>query len=58
MTLEMRLVEGHVLDADAVFVAAGLDDAIDEQKGIAVRQEGEQPLDIVNFKGSPRRIVH
>ena len=39
MALELRLVGGDVLDADAEFVAARADDAIDEQKGITMRQQ-------------------
>ncbi|WP_315855090.1 hypothetical protein [Chenggangzhangella methanolivorans] len=38
MTLELRLVVGDVLDADAELVAPHLDDLVDEQERIAVRQ--------------------
>ena len=49
MALELRLVGGDVLDPDAIFVAARLDDAIDEQKRIAMRQERKQLLDVEAF---------
>ena len=39
MAHELRLVEGDVLDADAGAVAVDLDDAVDEQERIAVRQQ-------------------
>ncbi len=41
MARELRLVEGDVLDADAGLVAVDLDDPVDEQKRIAVRQQLE-----------------
>ena len=47
MALKLRLVGGDVLDADAEFVASRRDDPIDQQKGIAMRQKTEQPLDVV-----------
>ena len=50
----MRLVHRHVLDADAVFVGARLDDPIDEQERIAVRQQRQQLLDVVALDDSDR----
>ena len=41
MAGELRLVEGDVLDADAGFVAVDLDDLVDQQKRIAMRQQIE-----------------
>ncbi len=38
MAGELRLVDRDVLDADAEFVAARLDDAVDEKKRITMRQ--------------------
>ena len=45
MAEELRFVGGNVLDADRVVVAAHLDDAIDHEERIAMRQ---QPQDVVN----------
>ena len=39
MAGELRLVEGDVLDADAGLVAVDLDDLVDQQERIAVRQQ-------------------
>ena len=55
MAEELRLVGGDVLDADAVFVAADLDDAVDQQERIAVRQRGE---DFANPDGLKRLAAH
>ena len=38
MPLEVRLVDGDVLDADAGFVAVDVADPVDHQERIAVRQ--------------------
>ena len=38
MAHEMRLVHRHVLDADAGLVALRLDDSVDKQKGVTMRQ--------------------
>ena len=38
MALEMRLVDGDVLDADAVLVSPRFDDPVDQKKRIAMRQ--------------------
>ena len=53
MTLELRLVEGHVLDADAGFVAADVDDPVDQQKRIAMRQRFQELQDVHRFECSP-----
>ena len=50
MSLKLRLVDGHVLDADAAFVAADVDDAVDQQKRIAMRQHFEHSRDIGRFQ--------
>src|SRR5262249_48330251 len=43
---KMRLVERHVFDSDAVILAANIDDAIDHDKGIAMRQQPQDFADI------------
>ena len=58
---ELRLVGGDVLDADAGFVAVDLDDAVDHQERIAVRQQLQQRLDIGCAQlvaGLARRLTH
>ena len=52
MPLKLRLVDRHILYADARFVAANIDDAIDQQEWIAVRQIVE---DADNIQGFERR---
>ena len=52
MPEKLRLVDGHVLDADARLVAADVDDAVDHQERIAVRQ---QPQDRGMSADSRRR---
>ena len=39
MALEIRLVDGDVLDAGARLLAIHVDDPVDQQEGIAVRQD-------------------
>ena len=58
MSLKLRLVEGYVLDPDAIFIGARFDDAIDQQHGIAVRQKGEEPLNVEDFEHLFRCLVH
>ena len=58
MALEVRLVGGDVLDPDAIFVAAGLDDPVDEQERIAVRQERQKLLDVEAVERPNGRFVH
>ena len=58
MAHELRLVDGDVLDADAVFVAARLDDAVDEQERIAMRKHLQEALDVETFNRPPGRLVH
>ena len=53
---EMRLVDRYVLDADAMIVAANVDDAVDHEKRIAVRQHFEHHRDIGRFKLGDRFI--
>ena len=43
---ELRLVERDVLDADAGVVAVDLDDAVDQQERVAVRQQLQDLLDV------------
>src|SRR5208282_1194574 len=43
MAEELRLVDRDVLDSDAMFVAAHVDDAVDHDEGVAMRQ---QPQDV------------
>ena len=38
MTEKLRLVERDILDADTVLVAAHVDNAVDHEEGIAMRQ--------------------
>src|SRR5215470_14767465 len=42
----MRLIERHVFDSDAVILAANIDDAIDHEKGVAMRQQPQNFADI------------
>jgi hypothetical protein len=51
MAREKRLVVGHVLDADDV-LRIHLHDAVDEEKGEAVGQNGPNFVDIQNGHGS------
>ena len=37
---EIRFIHGDVLDGDNAFFALDLDDTVDEQKGVAMRQDG------------------
>ena len=54
MARELRLVEGDVLDADAGLVAVDLDDLVDQEEGIAVRQELQNLHDIGGLKRGGR----
>src|SRR6266568_3236578 len=51
MTEEMRFVEGDIFNADAMVLAADVDDAIDHDKGIAVRQQPQDLMDVGDLKG-------
>ena len=42
MALKLRLVDADVLDPDAERIASGLDNPVDHQEGIAVRQIFQQ----------------
>ncbi len=57
MALELRLVDADVLDANAEFVAARLDDAIDQQERIAMRQIFQELQMSNEFEGR-RWLVH
>ena len=46
MPLEKRLIDRHVLDPDGGLVAIHVVHAIDQQEGIAVRQQLEKARDI------------
>ena len=46
MALELRLVDRDVLDADAGFIGIAVDDAVNQQEWITVRQKIQQFLDI------------
>ncbi len=46
VALEERLVDGHVLDADARLVAVDVVDAIEQQEGVAVRQQLQNLADV------------
>src|SRR6185312_757391 len=48
---KLRLVDGDVLDADAGVVAADVDDAIDHDERVTVRQE---PQDLADLGGLDR----
>src|SRR5688572_22392751 len=57
MTLKHRLVIGNVLDAGRALVAIDVDDAIDHQKRIAVRQRLEDVRDFKCGELAPGRLV-
>lgn len=46
VTLEEILVDGDVLDADTGLVAIDVDDLVDEQEGVAMRQQLHDLLDV------------
>ena len=46
VALEELLVDGDVLDGDDALVGLHLDDAVDEEEGVAVRQEGHDFEDV------------
>src|SRR4029450_9684906 len=46
VALEMRLVDRHVLDANAMLVAPDIDHPIDHQKRITVRQHFQDDRDV------------
>ena len=55
MTEEMRLVESDVFDPDAVILAANVDDAVDHDKGVAMRKE---PQDLPDIGALKRLAAH
>ena len=55
MTEKLRLVDGDVLDADAAFVAADVDNAVNHDERIAMRQ---QPQNLADLDGFNAFAVH
>ena len=55
--MELRLVEGDVLDADRRLVAVDLDDAVDHQERIAVRQQLQDLLDVGRLERRRRSFI-
>src|SRR5882672_7277354 len=53
MPHELRLVDRDVLDSDAALVATDIDDAVDHQKRIAVRQRLENGGNIGRLECGP-----
>ena len=49
MSLELRLIDADILDADAGFLAPRLDHPVDHQKRIAVRQGFQQAQNVKRF---------
>src|SRR6185437_6418389 len=58
MARELRLVGGYILDANAGFVAPRLEDTVDQQHRIAMRQQLQEALDVVTVDRALRRLVH
>src|SRR5271169_3258057 len=58
MALKMRFVGRHVLDADPVLVRSRLNNAVNQQKRVAMRQQREKLLDIEALKHTLGRFVH
>src|SRR5690606_3248204 len=58
MTLEVRLVHRHVLDADGRVVAIHLNDPVNQQKRVAVRQQPHQLGNIDTFQRLGRVLYH
>jgi hypothetical protein len=44
MALEKRFIERHILESNSILIAHDFQDAIDKQKWVAVRQQGENVL--------------
>ena len=55
VALEVRLVDGDVLDGDDALPALDLDDTVDKEEGIAMRQEGHDFEDV--HRGGRRRLL-
>ena len=51
MASEVRLVDGDVLDGDDAGFALHLEDAIDEEKRVTMRQDGHDLLDVQGVCG-------
>ena len=51
MSLEEGFVDRHAFDADRLVVAVELDDPVDHQEGIAVRQDPHHPVDVEDGRG-------
>ena len=54
VSLEMRFVEGHVLDADPMLVAADIDHAVDHQKRITMRQHTKDSQNVRSLESFSR----
>jgi hypothetical protein len=54
VALEKRLVHGHVLDGDHALPALELNNAVDQEKGVAVGQEIHDFLDGQRHSAAPR----
>ncbi len=57
MALEMRLVEGDVLDAGGGFRAVDVDHPVDQQERIAVRDDPLDQVDIGGLQVGHRRVL-
>ena len=58
MAGEVRLVEGDVLDCYDAGFALDLEDAVDEQEGIAVRQDGHDFENVHGVGGGFGLVAH
>ena len=58
MADEVGLVDGDVLDGDNAGLALHLDDAVDEQERIAVRQDGHDFDDVHRVCGGVWLVSH
>jgi hypothetical protein len=46
MSGEVRLIDGDVFDAGALAVAEAIDDAVNHEEGVAVREDFQDLIDI------------
>src|SRR5271165_6307613 len=58
MALKVRFVDRYILDADPVLVGSRFNDAVNQQKRVAMRQQREKLLNVVALKHSLGRFVH
>jgi hypothetical protein len=56
VALEKRLVDGDILDGDQAFSRLELDNAIDQQEGVAMRQEFQDLLDVERHSLAPDSV--